>query len=154
MENLSTKFFLHHGSSAPQRSRVNDVGYDLTVLSVERSSKAHEGTQTFMVEFGVCIEPPTGYYFEIIPRSSLAWTGFIMPNSVGVIDPDYRGSLKMPLLYLGSPKNADIQIVSLVGRRLAQLVLRPLLSTQFIEVQAHELSKTGRGEQGFGSSGL
>ena len=154
MENLSTKFVLHDGSSAPQRSRINDVGYDLTVLSVGRSSKAHESTQTFMIDFGVCIEPPAGYYFELIPRSSLAWTGFIMPNSIGVIDPDYRGSLKMPLLYLGSPKNADIQAASLIGRRLAQLVLRPLLSTDFIEVQAHELSKTSRGKKGFGSSGL
>ena len=111
----------------------------MTVLSIEKASKAHQGTHTFMVDFGVSIEPPKDYYFELIPRSSLAWTGFVMPNSVGVIDPDYRGSLKnATLVYLGPSQQADTQAESLVGRRLAQLVLRPLISSKFTEVKAEE----------------
>ena len=154
MEDLNTNFALQTGGRAPKRSRNNDVGYDLTVLSIEKATKAHPGTHTFMVDFGVSIEPPRNFYFELIPRSSLAWTGFIMPNSVGVIDPDYRGSLKMPLVYIGPSQQADTQAEFLVGRRLAQLVLRPLLSSKFTEIEAENLSSTNRGKQGFGSSGL
>ncbi len=154
MENLNTNCALQKNAVLPTRARTNDVGYDLTVLSISRADKAHPNTQTFMVDFGVSVEPPPGYYFELIARSSLAWTGFILPNAIGVIDPDYRGTLKMPLLYLGLAEQADEQAESLVGCRLAQLVLRPLLSCQFTEVQAQELSTTHRGQQGFGSSGL
>ena len=154
MENLNTNYALKVGGRVPKRSRENDVGYDLTVLSIEKAKKAHPGTQTFMVDFGVSVEPPQDYYFELIPRSSLSWTGFIMPNSIGVIDPDYRGSLKMPLIYLGPSQQASEQANSLVGRRIAQLVLRPLLSSRFTEVQSENLTLTNRGEHGFGSSGL
>lgn len=149
---MITRYALKEGASIPKRGRNEDVGYDLTVLSVERASKEHGGTNTFMIDFGVSVEPPSDHYFELIPRSSLAWTGFIMPNSVGVIDPNYRGSLKMPLVYMGSKEQADKEARALVGRRIAQLVLRPYLSCEFVEVS--ELSKTERASSGFGSSGL
>jgi len=149
---MMTRYALKEGARPPKRGRAEDVGYDLTVLSVERASKEHAGTSTFMIDFGVSVEPPSSHYFELVPRSSLAWIGFVMPNSVGVIDPNYRGSLKMPLIYVGEAENADKQARSLVGRRIAQLVLRPYLSCEFVEVS--ELSETERAEQGFGSSGL
>ena len=114
------------------------------------------------MDFGVIVEPPEGYYFELIPRSSLAWSGFILPNSIGVIDPDYRGRLMMPLIYIAQLNSSDeasagIEVdqiaQELVGKRLAQLVLRQHLSCQFEEVIHESLSRTIRGEQGFGSSG-
>lgn len=161
MNKIVVKTYLQENAKLPQRSRPQDVGYDLCALTVNRATQAHPGTHTFLVDFGISIEPPDGYYFELIPRSSLAWSGFILPNSIGVIDPNYRGSLMMPLIYIGQrsiyDENATHEIDQLaqllVGKRLAQLVLRPHLSCDFVEVQRHALSGSERGEGGFGSSG-
>ena len=159
---VSVKTSLSPGASLPMKGREKDVGYDLTACKIERAPKSQQGTHTFLVHFGVTVEPPPGYYFEIIPRSSLAWSGFILPNSVGVIDPDYRGQLMMPLIYIArinsnDEASAKVQVdqiaQELVGKRLAQLVLRQHLSCQFDQVTYENLSRTIRGEQGFGSSG-
>jgi dUTP pyrophosphatase len=151
--NLTLKISAEPHGVLPYRSRPEDVGFDLTARQVTPETQRATDILTFMVDFGVRIEPPAGYYAELIPRSSLTWTGFIMPNSVGVIDPDYRGILMMPLVYLGSPDQASIKSQELVGRRLAQLVLRPNYEVSVQRVDISELSATGRGESGFGSSG-
>ena len=53
------------------------------------------GKNTFMYDTGISVEPPCGYYTEIVPRSSIVKTGYIMTNSIGIIDPTYRGTLKI-----------------------------------------------------------
>ena len=148
------KFSVQPNAVQPKKGRAEDVGYDLTVYSVKVASKGALGLQTFMIDFGVKVEPPENYYFELVPRSSLAWSGFIMPNSVGIIDPDYRGTLKMPLIYLGSATEAEDKAKTLIGTRIAQLILRQKHTATFIQVSEEELSLTVRGKQGFGSSGL
>ena len=162
MDQPIVKITLEEGAVLPQRGRIEDVGYDLTALKVTRAPKAARGTYTYLINFGVSVEPPPGYYFELIPRSSLAWSGFILANSVGVIDPDYRGQLMMPLIYIAqtepreellAAEEVDLIAQELVGKRLAQLVLRRHLSCQFVQVESRALSSTPRGEGGFGSSG-
>jgi dUTP pyrophosphatase len=150
---IMTKVSLEMGACLPSKGRSNDVGYDLTVYGIERTNRGLAETCTYLADFGVAVEPPFGYYFELIPRSSIAWLGFIMPNSVGVIDPDYRGTLKMPLIFMGDPKSADRAAENLVGKRVAQLILRPMVTSEFVTVAFDELSKTVRGNDGFGSSG-
>ena len=150
---LTLKILTEPHGVLPYRSRPEDVGFDLTARQITPQTQRATDVLTFMVDFGVRIEPPAGYYAELIPRSSLTWTGFIMPNSVGVIDPDYRGILMMPLVYLGSPDQASVKSQELVGRRLAQLVLRPHYEASVLRVKLSELSATRRGESGFGSSG-
>jgi len=41
---------------------------------------------------------PTGYYFEVYARSSLSKTGYILANSVGIIDGNYKKTIKVSLI--------------------------------------------------------
>lgn len=48
-----------------------------------------------LVGLGFMAEPPKGYYLVIVPRSSTGLkTNLRQPNSIGVIDSDYRGEVK------------------------------------------------------------
>jgi dUTP pyrophosphatase len=129
------------------------VGLDLTLKTVERV-----GPRLFMADSGVRVAPPIGYYIEIVPRSSLMWRGVIMPNSFGVIDPGYRGTLRIPLLFVGDPGEAIEETLKsiqddLTGQRLVQLVLRKQYPCEVVEVPNLSDEETDRGERGFGSSG-
>lgn len=102
------------------------------------------------------IESDTGklvsYY--LYPRSSLSKKHLIMHNSVGIIDSMYRGNLKVPLRCLPFvPTNEYDPNVEhiLFGERYVQ-ICAPNLGPIKIEL-VNELSKTIRGDKGFGSSG-
>ena len=99
---------------------------------------------------GLYLECPEAMRFEIVLRSSIGWKkGLIIPNSVGVIDSDYRGEL---FLILFNPLNADVVVWH--GERIAQLILSPTVRVEWQEVSsASELTKTERGGGGFGSTG-
>ena len=104
----------------------------------------------YFFDTGVSIEAPHGYYTELFPRSSIYKHDFIMVNSVGVIDAEYRGTLFMPMRYLGCG-DGKAAAENLIGQRIGQLVLRRIEPYQ-IEIVS-ELSDTERGGGGFGSSG-
>ena len=82
-----------------------------------------------------------------IARSGLSIKhGLCMANGVGVVDSDYRGELKVPMVNLGR-EAYTIQ----PGERVAQLCIAPVYTAAF--VPAEELGDTQRGEGGFGSTG-
>ena len=84
----------------------------------------------------------------VLPRSgSAAKHGVVLRNSVGVIDADYRGEIIVTLVNTG-----EESFVVHPGDRIAQLVFLPVFAAEFIE--AEELSETGRGASGFGSTGV
>ena len=91
---------------------------------------------------------PTGLAIELpYARSGLSIKhGLCMANGVGVIDSDYRGELKVPMVNLGQ-EPYTIQ----PGERVAQLCIAPVYTAAFAPVQ--ELGDTTRGEGGFGSTG-
>ncbi len=68
-----------------------------------------------------------------------------MPNAPGTIDPGYRGELKVILINLGR-EPYEIQ----PGDRIAQMIVARYEAVEWVEA---ELSESGRGEGGFGSSG-
>ena len=72
--------------------------------------------------------------------------GLCMANGVGVVDSDYRGELKVPMVNLGG-EAYTIQ----PGERVAQLCIAPVYTAAFAQVE--ELGGTQRGEGGFGSTG-
>ena len=146
---LRLRYSLEEGARAPRRAHPDDAGLDLSVLRVTR-----RGPRLFFCDTGVRIAPPAGYYSELIPRSSIVWRGFIMPNSVGVIDAGYRGSLLVPLLYQGAGDDeaAATAAADLVGERIAQLILRRLEHCELEECSAEALGETTRGEGRFGST--
>ena len=125
----------------PKKAHLTDTGYDLWVL--DKHKELDNGV--VMYSTGLQIEPPSGFYFEIVPRSSIIKSGHIQANSVGVVDSGYRGELFVPLLKVDKG-SADLELPKKIG----QLVLRQVLTCEFIE--ADELHDSQRGEGGFGST--
>jgi dUTP pyrophosphatase len=102
---------------------------------------------SYLVATGVSIAIPEGFVGLVFPRSGLATKGVTLRNSVGVIDSDYRGEIKLSLV------NNSYEIVALnKGDRVAQIVFLPV--TQFPFISVDKLPETVRGTGGFGSTGL
>ena len=100
-----------------------------------------------LVPTSVFLEIPSGYEVQIRARSGLAIKhGISVLNGPGTIDSDYRGEIKVILINLG---DEPFTITPLM--RIAQMVLSPVYQAQF--VKANLLTKTQRGESGFGSTG-
>ena len=96
---------------------------------------------------GLSVEMPQGMVCLLFARSGLAHrAGLTLSNCVGVVDSDYRGELKVPMVNLGR-EAYTIQ----PGERVAQLCIAPVYTAAF--VPAEELGDTQRGEGGFGSTG-
>ena len=133
------------GMPSPQRGHASDVGLDLTAFAFEQK-RSH----VFFFDTGISIQMSAGYYGEVVPRSSIVYTDFLMANSVGIIDPDYRGRLFVPLRYVGE-ENPVTAAEALLNKRIAQLIVRPRLDCQIAVVAA--LDETERGTGGFGSTG-
>ncbi|MBR2284326.1 MAG: dUTP diphosphatase [Ruminococcus sp.] len=84
----------------------------------------------------------------IYPRSGLSSRyGISLANCVGVVDSDYRGEIKIPLI-----NNGREPFVIKNEMRIAQLVLTKVIFPEIEEVS--ELSDTERGSGGFGSTGI
>lgn len=102
---------------------------------------------TVMIPTGIAMELPVGYAGLIYARSGLASKKGLAPaNKVGVVDCDYRGEVKVAL-----HNHSEIPQTISAGERVAQLVITPYITADFIAVD--ELSETVRGEGGFGSTG-
>ena len=125
----------------PQKVRASDVGYDLVLLERVKTIGSTEFFDT-----GVKVKPPYGYYFDLVPRSSLSKTGYILSNSVGIIDPTYVGSIIVPLTKI-DPSSPELELPA----RLVQLIPRRAVHLPIKEVE--ELGSTERGAGGFGSTG-
>ena len=101
-----------------------------------------------MISTGFNIELPAGTEMQIRPRSGLALKhGFMIPNSPGTIDEDYRGCIMIGLYYIG-----HAPFVICHGDRIAQAVISKVYRYSVVEVT--ELSETKRGTDGFGSTGI
>ena len=124
------------GSAAADLCAVLDE--PLTLAPMERA----------LVPTGLAIELPGAHTVALVyARSGLSIKhGLCMANGVGVIDSDYRGELKVPMVNLGK-EPYTIQ----PGERVAQLCIAPVYTAAFAPVQ--ELGDTTRGEGGFGSTG-
>ena len=103
--------------------------------------------ETVFIHTSLTAEIPEGYAGFVFARSGLASKSGLAPaNKVGVVDSDYRGEYMVALL-----NHSDRPVTVNPGDRVAQLVVMPVVFTQFTE--AEELSETERGAGGFGSTG-
>lgn len=103
--------------------------------------------ETAWISTGIALEVPKGCAGLIYARSSLGVKRGLAPaNKVGVIDSDYRGEIRVVLLnHSNQPQTVQ------PGERIAQLVITPVLTPEYI--LADELTDTDRGAGGFGSTG-
>ena len=103
--------------------------------------------ETHFVPTGLSMELPKGTAGLIFARSGLACRRGLAPaNKVGVIDSDYRGEF---IVALHNHSNKSETVSN--GERIAQLVIVPVLTPGFMEVDA--LSDTECAGGGFGSTG-
>lgn len=141
----STIQFKTHRENAviPTRAGSQEVGFDLTIIEKIKDISSN----TAMYDSYVSVQPPDGVYFEIVPRSSISKTGYILTNSVGIIDPSYRGTLKVVLTKIDN----NAPDLELPNKRF-QLIPRTFFSNVFTVEISDTLSNTERGSGGFGST--
>ena len=103
--------------------------------------------QTVLIHTGLALAIPQGFVGLVYARSGLATKQGLAPaNKVGVIDADYRGEIMVALYNHGMEAKTLNN-----GDRIAQLVISPYMTAQF--VQTESIDDTVRGTGGFGSTG-
>ncbi len=133
------------GLPLPEYQTPHSAGMDLRAAISE--SVTIEPGQRGLISTGLRIALPVGYEAQVRPRSGLAIErGITVLNSPGTIDADYRGTIKVVLINLGTePFTVNY------GDRIAQLVIAPISRAQWAAVA--EVDHTARGPGGFGSTG-
>jgi deoxyuridine 5'-triphosphate nucleotidohydrolase len=129
----------------PSKSRWSDVGYDIHIIRKHKTLNA----TTALYDTGLILDIPLRYYVEIVPRSSLSKTGYMLANSIGIIDPSYRGNLYIALTKV-SPDAINIE--DQFPFRCCQIIFK---KHEFVQIEEiHKAEETSRGEGGFGSTGV
>ena len=130
---------LREGATLPTRAHDDDAGLDLYAAE---SARLAPGARV-SVGTGLAVQVPAGIGGLVLPRSGMALKhGVTLVNSPGLIDPGYRGELRVLLL--------EFQISP--GDRIGQLLLVPVAHAS--PRLAAALDDSTRGEGGFGSSGF
>ncbi len=130
----------------PKRATEGSAGVDLYACIDEPVTL--NGGGVALIPTGIAISLPSNEYGAFVfARSGLAVKhGIGLLNSVGVIDSDYRGEIKVGVI-----NQFDTPYTIEPGERIAQLVVMPVCPLPTVEVDT--LDSTARGEGGFGSTG-
>ena len=141
MEKPIVKIKLLPGGKMPEKKTEGAAAYDCYA----RESKYVDGVT--LIGLGFAMELPEGYYALIVPRSSTGTkTPIRMANSIGIIDSDFRGEVNA--IY-EVPRSGGYGVSA--GDRMAQMIIRKCEDVELVQVD--ELTKTVRGNGGFGSTG-
>ena len=136
---------LHPDARPPARTRPGDAGFDLRCVEAFVLAPGERR----VVPTGVALALPEGVAGLVVPRSGLAARhGLSVVNGPGLIDPSYRGEIRVVLVNLGQ-ESYDGE----AGDRIAQLLLIPFLAPATRVVETLPPSADERGADGFGSSG-
>ena len=148
VKKIEIKFKNESDLEDPVYQHVEDSGFDfranidntVTLKPLERK----------LIPTGLSFEIHPEYELQVRPRSGLALKhGLTVLNTPGTVDSNYRGEVKIILVNLS---NEDYTIKR--GDRIAQGVISYVLKSKWSSLKkVNELSKTNRGEGGFGSTG-
>jgi len=130
----------------PHYATSGSAGMDLRAC-LEQDTIIQPG-ETILIPTGISVYVEDNDKAAIdLPRSGLGHKhGIVLGNLVGLIDSDYQGQLFVSCWNRGST-----QYTIKVAERIAQLVIIPVIQTEFEVVE--DFKTTNRGEGGFGSSG-
>lgn len=134
---------LHPDAKIPTMATPEAGGYDVYAASIAINPFK------FYVYTGFALEIPQGYRAVLVPRSSITKTTWILQNSPGLGDSDFRGEYMYVFANIERTHISDVPFKK--GDRIGQLYLEKVIPIDFVEVE--ELSPTDRGEGGFGSTG-
>ena len=130
----------------PYKSRYSDAGYDLTIIKEYKKLNSN----TVIYDTGIKLEIPNGYYVEIVPRSSISRSGYILANNVGIIDQGYRGNL-----YIALTKINDECLDLTLPWKCCQMIVKKQIYSKLVlcdSVQG-DIENSNRGTGAFGSTG-
>jgi dUTP pyrophosphatase len=129
-----------------QQSTPQASGMDI------RSNSQHylAAKESCIIDTGLFVQMPEDLTMFIFSRSGHGFKQDIcLSNSVGVIDADYRGEIKVKLINHG-----DTPLEINIGDRIAQAVFVKHEVPKIVVVTSRsEFSETLRGSGGFGSTG-
>ena len=138
---------LAHAEDLPLPATATALSAGLDLAAAIEDELVLAPGQRELVPTGFAIALPEGYEAQVRPRSGLALRhGIVMPNAPGTIDADYRGEIGVLRMNLG-----DEPLRIQRGDRIAQLVVAPVTSVSWDEVD--RLDETERGSGGFGHTG-
>lgn len=145
---LDIKFKLDKFGIAPCRGTENSAGFDLYTPNDGQKIPILSG-QTKLIPLGIAFEIPENHYLSLSLRSGFSTKegqGLIMVNSPGIIDSDFRGFIKCPVI-----NTSDHTIYIEPATRICQGIILEYPKLNFIQVD--ELTVTERNTGGFGSTG-
>lgn len=146
MDNVTVKIINNSHHPLPQYATPDSAGMDLRANLLQPIVLAP--LERVLVPTGIHIELPSGYECQLRPRSGLALKhGITLVNTPGTIDADYRGEIGVILINL-SNKSFTIND----GERICQMVVTEYSHVEWQETD--DISKTTRGEGGFGHTGV
>lgn len=134
------------GAILPTKKNPEDAGWDVySCEDVKIDSHSRK-----LVEIGVRIKAPQGYYYTFAPRSGHAFKSNVIPSHHNVMDSGYTGSCAV-LMY----NRSDDSYLIHKGERFCQIVFYRVPSFVIEEVSDEEFYNitSNRGGEGFGSSG-
>jgi deoxyuridine 5'-triphosphate nucleotidohydrolase len=126
----------------PYKAHASDSGFDLTLIEKIKQVGEIEYYST-----GIKIRPAFGWYFDMVPRSSMPKTGYCLANDIGVIDRTYTGPI-IAALRKFDKTSKDLELPA----RIVQIIPRPIIHPEIILVDDFE--ETTRKSGGFGSTGV
>jgi dUTP pyrophosphatase len=136
---------LDPGVPLPEQQHDHDAGCD---LHAREDVVLEAGGGRALMPTGLALAIPPGWAGFILPRSGLALRhGVTCLNTPGLIDPLYRGELKVLLVNTDPAEAYTIHR----GDRIAQLVIQRVEAVEWDEVD--DLDVTTRDTFGFGSTG-
>lgn len=142
---MQVKVINKSSHTLPAYETLHAAGLDLKAMLDE--SVVLKPLERKLIPTGIFMELEPGYEAQIRPRSGLAFKhGITVLNSPGTIDADYRGEVKVLLINLGQE-----EFVIQNGERIAQMIVAK--HEQITWVETDNLSETGRGAGGYGSTG-
>ena len=165
---VKIKIMLDDGASMPTRATDGSVGYDVrsTALYVvdgdgdklkcytedDLYNLVECGHQANYIEVhtGVHVQPEDGYHVELFPNSRIGKLKVIYGNSIGLIDPDYTGGIRVILNNTDDAWHVSEVIKFLPSNVVGQLVIRKKYDAEW--ELTNKLDETVRGDGGFGST--
>jgi dUTPase len=128
---LSFKYSLVHDLAIPPyKKRPSDSGFDLYVININKKI----GKVTFYGT-GIVVQPPTGYYFDMVPTDNIIQSGYMLANGVGIIDQGYIGEILVPLVKIDD-EAPELELPS----KLVQLIPRKWIGFTPVEDQSDTAS--------------
>lgn len=133
----------HPNAREPLYASAGAACFDLYAADVVKLE-----ADSVVYDTGVAFEIPENHVMLVFSRSGQGFKDNIrLANCVGVIDSDFRASVKVKLV----SDRGELGMMPQRGDRIAQAMVLPVQRVGF--EWTDELSDTERGEGGFGSTG-